>query len=42
MKYRPTPHALVSTILLQGTASANGHIAVEDNGARALSTQEPR
>ena len=37
-----TPQALVATILLQGTASAHGNIAVEDNGPRALSRQESR
>ena len=37
-----TPQALIATILLQGTASAHGNIAVEDNGARALSRQETR
>lgn len=37
-----TPQALVATILLQGTASANGRIAVEDTNSRALLKQDVR
>jgi hypothetical protein len=37
-----TPQALIATILLQGTASAQGKIAIEQGGTRTMSRQEPR
>jgi hypothetical protein len=37
-----TPQALIATILLQGTASAQGKIAIEQGGTRTMSSQEPR
>jgi hypothetical protein len=37
-----TPQGLLATILLQGTASANGHVVVEENIARAPLKQESR
>jgi hypothetical protein len=35
-----TPQALVAAILLQGTASGNGHMAVEENIARSPFKQD--
>ncbi len=37
-----TPQALVATILLQGTASANGHLIVEESGTRDPLKRETR
>jgi len=37
-----TPQGLMATVLLLGTASANGHVVVEKNIAKAPMKQEPR
>ena len=37
-----TPQAVIANILLQGTASASGHVTLEENGRRALLKHEAR